>query len=69
MNLSREDGGRNAIQWTPSNPTTHGTSKIGLIIGVATFQGFTHIFSHTCRFKLLLLFLTLETTNKKENQM
>ena len=50
MNLSREDGGRNAIQWTPSNPTT---SKIGLIIGVATFQGFAYIFS---RFKLLLLF-------------
>ena len=56
MNLSREDGGRNAIQWTSSNPTTHGTSKTGLIIGVATFQGFAHIFSHTCRFKLLLLF-------------
>ena len=30
-----------------------GPAKIGLIIGVATFQGFTHIFS---RFKLLLLF-------------
>ena len=44
MNLSREDGGRNAIQWTSSNPTTHGTSKIGLIIGVATFQGFAHIY-------------------------
>ena len=63
MNLSREDGGRNAIQWTPSNPATHGTSKIGLIIGVATFQGFGHIFSHTCRFSCL----TLETTNKKCN--
>ena len=62
MNLSREDGGRNAIQWTSS---THGTSKIGLIIGVATFQGFAHIFSHTCCYCCL----TLETTNKKENQM
>ena len=56
MNLSREDGGRNAIQWTSSNPTIHATSKIGLIIGVATFQGFAHIFSHNYRFKLLLLF-------------
>ena len=56
MNLSREEG-RNAIQWTSSNPTTHGTSKIGLIIGVATFQEFAHIFSHNCRFKFLRILL------------
>ena len=30
--------------------------QTGLIIGVDTFQEFTHIFSHTCRCKLLLLF-------------
>ena len=61
MNLSREDGGRNAIQWTPSNPATHGTSKTGLIIGVATLQGFTDIFSHIADSSAYCC-LTLKTT-------